>query len=91
MGKVIIMKEHSLNDVFAGIFRKQGFAVANCELLEILEFENEYMSGMIGFNKDQKRHFVRWKCKKGVELLDVPCAPGNTSCYFKKVSDFENE
>jgi hypothetical protein len=76
--------------MFAGMLRKQGYDVIEYECFEIVEFSNFVLEGMIQFDKVRKVHRVRWKCKKGYCIFDVPMAPGYSSSEFKHVGDLLN-
>ena len=84
------MKQHTLTSMFAGLFRKQGFEVKECDFLDLMEFQSYWVKGQIMFDKSKKCHRVRWKCKDGYELLDVPISSGYTSSEFKKAGDLLN-
>ena len=73
--------------MFAGLFRKQGFDVQEYPILELIEFESFWVRGMIGFDKTKKRHKIRWICKKGYELFDVPMSKGYVTAEFKNAHD----
>ena len=73
--------------MFAGLFRKQVFTVTEYAALEVMEFENFAMNGMVMFDKVKKCHRVRWRMKQGYYLFDVPFAPGFTSSEFNRVGD----
>lgn len=76
--------------MFAGLFRKQGWTVVEYAALELCEFENFAIKGMVCFDKQKKCHRVRWKMKEGYYLYDVPFAPGYTSAQFSKAGDLLN-
>ena len=80
----------TLTSVFAGMFRKQGYDVKEYPMFDVVEFENFVLEGMIQFDKILKEHRVRWKCKRGYAILDVPITPGYASVSFKKVGDMFN-
>ena len=67
------------------MFRKQGYDVKEHQILNLLEFENWYMRGMVTFSKPFFK--IKWDCKKGYEIFDVPTAPGGTTSQFKNVKD----
>ena len=81
---------HSLTTMFGGMFRKQGYEVVEYGCFDLVEFKNFAIEGMIQFDKIKKVHRVRWKCRKGYEILDVPIAPGYSSVQFAKVGDLFN-
>ena len=66
--------KHSLTELFCGVFRKQGFTVSPYEALEMVGFENKFITGSVLFRPKTKRHVIRWKCKEGYRLLDIPFA-----------------
>jgi hypothetical protein len=76
--------------MFAGMFRKQGYDAVEFECFDIVEFSNFALEGMIQFDKVRRVHRVRWKCKKGYCIFDVPMAPGYSSAEFKQVGDLLN-
>jgi len=80
----------TLTSVFGGMLRKQGYIVKEYGCFEIVEFENFVLEGMIQFDKERKVHRVRWKCKEGYAIFDVPIAPGYSSAQFKAVADLFN-
>lgn len=83
--------KNTLIGVFAGMLRKQGQTVTIYECLEIVEFENFAMNGMIYFDKVNKCHKVRWKMKQGFILNDLHfSAPGYVSVQFDKAYDLLN-
>ncbi len=71
--------------IFGGMFRKQGYVVTDHAILDVMEFENEYIKGMISFSKPAFK--VRWRCKEGVYLFDCPSAPGYTTSQFNSAKD----
>ena len=77
--------EMPLFRIFGGMFRKQGWMVTEHPILSLLEIENEYIKGMVSFDKPYFK--VRWKCKEGFYLFDCPMAPGNTLCQFTNAKD----
>ena len=76
--------------MFAGMFRKQGYDAVEFECFDIVEFSNFALEGMIQFDKVRRVHRVRWKCKEGYAIFDVPIAPGYSSAQFKTVADLFN-
>lgn len=72
------------------MLRKQGYEVVEYESFDIVDFQNFALEGMIQFDKIRKMHRVRWKCKKGYEIFDVPVAPGYSSSGFKNAGDLLN-
>ena len=84
-----LIKSHSLSSMFAGVFRKQGFGVTEYLGIDLVEFGNGFIKGNVSFDKEGKCHTIRWKCKEGVYLYDIPVAsiPGHISCDFKKAGD----
>lgn len=73
--------------MFAGLFRKQGFTAQEYTTLGIVEFQSFWVSGQMSFDREKKKHRVRWICKKGYELFDVPMANGYVSADFHRVHD----
>ena len=85
-----LFRRHGLAEMFAGLFRKQGFEVVLFNCLDIVEFENFFVKGMVLFDKKKKVHKVRWKCKEGFILFDVPMCPGYVSAEFKSAGELLN-
>jgi hypothetical protein len=81
---------HTLASMFAGMLRKQGYEVVEYGCFDLVEFKNFAIEGMIQFDNMKKVHRVRWKCRKGYEIFDVPMAPGYSSSQFAKVGDLLN-
>ena len=81
---------HTLTTMFGGMLRKQGYDVVEYGCFELVEFKNFAIEGMIQFDNMKKVHRVRWKCRKGYEIFDVPIAPGYSSAQFKHVGDLFN-
>lgn len=78
---------NNLTKMFAGLFRKQGCQVVEYEYLDVIEFENAYMKGMVLFDKEKKYHRIKWTTKGKYEILDIPINNGAVSVEFKKVFD----
>jgi hypothetical protein len=71
--------------IFGGMFVKQGFVVKEYQTLDLLEFENDFLKGMVTFTKPVFK--IRWKMKEGIFLYDCPMAPGHTTCQFGSAKD----
>ena len=78
---------NNLTKMFAGLFRKQGCQVVEYDYLNLIEFENFYMKGMVMFDKETKCHRIKWNTKGNYEILDIPINNGCVSTEFKKVFD----
>lgn len=78
---------NNLTKMFAGLFRKQGFEVVEYDFLEVIEFENYYLKGMVMFDKEKRKHRIKWNTKGNYEILDIPINNGAVSVEFKKVFD----
>ena len=80
--------KHTLTELFCGIFRKQGWTVTPYECLEMVGFENRYFTGSLLFRSENKRYVIRWKCRQGYELYDIPFnVPGWTTAEFDRPQD----
>lgn len=49
-----------------------------------LDFENEFLTGTVSYDPKGRTHNLRWKCKKGYEIFDIPFATNNCNASFKK-------
>jgi hypothetical protein len=76
--------------MFGGMLRKLGYNVIEYDAFDIVDFQNFAVEGMIQFDKQKKLHRVRWKCKQGYCIFDVPIASGYSSAEFKNAGDLLN-
>lgn len=78
---------NNLTKMFAGMFRKQGFQVIEYDFLDVIEFSNYYIKGLVSFDKEKKKHRIKWNTRGKYEILDIPINNGSVSTEFKKVFD----
>ena len=85
-------KNRSLVNLFCGLLSRQGYNTTPYEAMDMMGFENRYITGIVMFRTtDKNNHVVRWKCRQGYELYDVPFSvPGWASSEFKKAPDLLN-
>ncbi len=72
--------ENSLEKMFMEYLRKRDCTVSSEG--DHVAFENEYLTGKVSLKKP---FTVRWRCKRGYQIFDVPVTPGNASASFKDV------
>lgn len=82
--------DFNLISFFQRKFKDMGFDSNGYNALEFITFDNHYMRGLVTLDKESKLFKIKWTCKPGYVILDVPIARGSSSVEYKKPQDLLN-